>query len=79
MSPTTDPATGLDAAKESAGGPVELARKMGGISSQAISQWKRVPAERVLEVERVTGVARHVLRPDIYPAPERAEPAGATQ
>ena len=37
------------------------------ISQQAISQWARVPAERVLEVERVTGVPRSELRPDLYP------------
>lgn len=43
-----------------------------GISAQAISQWKRVPVERVLEVERITGVSRHELRPDIYPPKEQA-------
>jgi hypothetical protein len=32
----------------------------------SISQWRRVPAERVLEVEKITGVSRHKLRPDIY-------------
>lgn len=41
-----------------------------GISAQAISQWRRVPVERVLEVERITGVSRHELRPDIYPTEE---------
>lgn len=43
-----------------------LALKL-GITAQAISQWDRVPVERVLSVERLTGVPRHVLRPDIYP------------
>ena len=38
-----------------------------GITHGAISQWRRVPAERVLEVERITGVSRHDIRPDIYP------------
>jgi DNA-binding transcriptional regulator YdaS (Cro superfamily) len=28
---------------------------------------KRVPAERVLDVERITGISRHELRPDLYP------------
>lgn len=42
------------------------------ISSSAISMWERVPAERVLDVERITGVSRHDLRPDLYPAPESA-------
>lgn len=44
----------------------QLAKRL-GISAQAISQWRRVPVERVLEVERLTGVSRHELRPDIYP------------
>ncbi|HXJ59411.1 MAG TPA: Cro/CI family transcriptional regulator [Verrucomicrobiae bacterium] len=42
---------------------------------QAISQWNRVPVLRVLDVERITGVPRHELRPDIYPAPTQAEQA----
>jgi hypothetical protein len=35
------------------------------ISPQAISQWKQVPADRVIDVEVVTGISRHVLRPDL--------------
>lgn len=65
----------LAKAKEAMNGSTGLSRALGGegvISPQAISQWKRVPAERVLQVERVTGVPRHELRPDIYPDPERA-------
>ncbi len=43
------------------------------ISPQAITKWVnrgRVPAERVIDIERATGgaVTRHVLRPDIYPS-----------
>ena len=37
---------------------------------QAIQAWlkkNRVPAERVLAVEKATGVPRHQLRPDLYP------------
>lgn len=44
-----------------------------GITRQAIYQWDKVPAERVLDVERLTGVSRHDLRPDLYPE----EPTGA--
>lgn len=38
-----------------------------GTSHQAIVQWSRAPVVRVLEIERLTGVSRHELRPDIYP------------
>lgn len=45
-----------------------------GISTAAVSQWfKRgsVPARFVLPIERLTGVSRHLVRPDLYPV-ERA-------
>ncbi|MCM2292272.1 helix-turn-helix domain-containing protein [Allorhizobium sp. BGMRC 0089] len=48
------------------GGPTLLAKALGGISPQAISQWRRIPAARVLMVERITRISRHDLRPDIY-------------
>ena len=48
------------------GGGVRLAKAL-GISQSAVSQWNRVPAERVLAVEKLTGVSRSLLRPDLYP------------
>ena len=42
------------------------------INQGAVSQWDRIPSERVLEVERVTGISRHDLRPDLYPREEQA-------
>ena len=62
----------LGRAIDLAGGVRALARKL-GITPQAISQWKRVPAERVLAVERATGgtIARTALRPDLYPPGNR--------
>lgn len=56
-----------------AGGPAKLAAALSAtksITSQAISQWKKVPADRCLEVETVTGVSRHRLRPDVFGAAE---------
>lgn len=57
----------------------ELAGKL-GLTQGAISQWlrKRVPADRVLAIERATGglVTRHELRPDLYPiekAPKKSK------
>jgi TorA maturation chaperone TorD len=60
---------GLDEAVRAAGGVSELARKI-GISQPSVSNWTRVPAERVLVVEAVTGVDRKILRPDLYNGPE---------
>jgi TorA maturation chaperone TorD len=59
----TDP--GLQEAIRAVGGVTELARRI-GISQPSVSNWARVPAERVLTVEAVTGVARAILRPDLY-------------
>jgi DNA-binding transcriptional regulator YdaS (Cro superfamily) len=38
-----------------------------GIRPQAVHAWHRVPITRVLDVERITGLSRHFLRPEIYP------------
>lgn len=48
------------------GRSLELANGL-GISPSAVSMWDQVPSGRVLEVERLTGVSRHDLRPDLYP------------
>lgn len=56
---------GLDEAIRVAGGVGALARKI-GISQPSVSNWSRVPAERVLLVEAATGVSRAILRPDLY-------------
>jgi DNA-binding transcriptional regulator YdaS (Cro superfamily) len=56
---------GLKAAIKAAGGVRPLARKL-GISVSAFCAWKRVPADRILQVEAVTGVDREQLRPDLY-------------
>ena len=56
---------GLDEAIRAAGGVGALARKI-GISQPSVSNWARIPAERVLSVEAATGVNRGVLRPDLY-------------
>jgi TorA maturation chaperone TorD len=56
---------GLQAAIRAVGGVTELARRI-GISQPSVSNWTRVPAERVLTVEAVTGIARAILRPDLY-------------
>lgn len=56
---------GLSEAILAAGGVSELVHLV-GISQPSVSNWIRVPAERVVSIEAVTGVDRTVLRPDLY-------------
>jgi len=37
-----------------------------GIGPGAISQWEKVPAERLGDISRFTGIAVEELRPDIF-------------
>jgi DNA-binding transcriptional regulator YdaS (Cro superfamily) len=69
---------GLEAAIRSVGGLTRLANLL-NVKHPAISGWKRCPAERVPEVSRLSGIPRHVLRPDLYEAPTPPAPAGRKQ
>ena len=60
--------SGLNEAIRAAGGVSELARQL-GISQPSVSNWDRVPAERVLMIEAATGINRKILRPDLYVEP----------
>lgn len=51
-----------------AGGVVEVAKKVGRFHS-TVSEWKRVPAEHVLAVSRLSGIPVWKIRPDVFPAP----------
>ncbi len=56
------------------GGAIEIARIL-RIPVQTVYSWMLrdvVPATRVIDIERLTGVPRHKLRPDIFPAPPRS-------
>ena len=67
----------IEIAVAKAGNTSTLARSL-GISHTAVRKWRllgRPPAERVLEIERVTGVSRYELRPDVFgPAPDAPGP-----
>lgn len=56
---------GLVRAIDKAGGVAELARKI-GIAQPSVSNWSRIPAQRVIAVEAATGISRRELRPDLY-------------
>jgi TorA maturation chaperone TorD len=56
---------GLNEAIRAVGGVSELARKI-GISQPSVSNWLKIPAERVISVEAASGIDRVVLRPDLY-------------
>jgi DNA-binding transcriptional regulator YdaS (Cro superfamily) len=62
----------IDRAIEAVGGRRQLAEAC-GVRYQAVHKWRkqgRIPAERVLTIERVSGVSRSELRPDLYPPDE---------
>ena len=58
---------GLQEAIRAVGGVSELARRV-GISQPSISNWDRIPAERVISIESITGINRAILRPDLFTA-----------
>lgn len=64
----------ISRAAEKLGGQSALARAL-GITPQAVQRMcatGRVPAGRVLSIERLSGVSRHELRPDLYPCDKTA-------
>jgi hypothetical protein len=66
--------------------PIDLIRSKRGmfakiaaelnLARSTVSDWSRIPAERLPEVERITGIPRHVLRPDICLPPQSTAPTG---
>jgi transcriptional regulator with XRE-family HTH domain len=49
------------------------AGSLAGVSQATWAKWEggQVPPEQCLNVHKVTGIALHVLRPDVYPIPQR--------
>jgi len=60
---------GLSEARRKAGSWTAIAKKI-GLSPAAVAKWERCPPWHVPAVSELTGVPRHVLRPDLYEAPE---------
>ena len=59
----------LDYLQQPENSQIALAKAL-GLTQPAIARWikrRRIPAERTLDVSRVTGIPVSELRPDIYP------------
>lgn len=56
----------LESAIRIAGSPSALAKAI-GVKLPSVCCWNRVPAQRVLQIEKALGISRHELRPDLYP------------
>lgn len=76
MIKTVNRDAGLQTALREAGGVYALA-KMLDIKPPSVSGWRKIPAERVIEIERLLDrrVTRHQMRPDLYPLEDGQEDA----
>jgi DNA-binding transcriptional regulator YdaS (Cro superfamily) len=61
---------GLEIALLAADGVKKLADGI-GLSISTVSLWKMIPPKHVLAIEKLTGIPREELRPDLYPSDER--------
>lgn len=63
----------VDRVIEALGGLTKAASALGIENPSVVANWRtrgRVPADRALDIETVSGISRHDLRPDIFgPAP----------
>ena len=57
--------TGMDLIRRERGLLAKVAREL-RLSRSAVAMWRLVPAERVVAVEAITGIARDHLRPDLF-------------
>lgn len=57
---------GMEAVREKVESLAWLAQRM-GVTRGALTHWSdKIPAERVGEISRLTGLAPNILRPDIF-------------
>lgn len=61
-----------DKLRSQRGMQAKLARDL-GITRGAVGKWTRIPEDRLIEVERITGIPRNKLRPDLYIGWKRAD------
>ena len=67
----------VDTIIQAGGGPSKVGKQL-GLHHASVIEWRKtgqVPVAHVLRLEQITGIPRHQLRPDVYPAPEAASSA----
>jgi len=64
---------GIDLIRAKRGASARIAKAL-RITRGAVSQWDKVPAEFLVEIEAATSIPREQLRPDLFarPTPEAA-------
>jgi len=71
--------TPLEIAIYAAGGYKTVAEKLDPpVTPQAVGQWAkadRVPANKCLQMEKIIGMSRYAMRPDVYGEPPAVEAA----
>ena len=58
-------------------GSVKALADAAGVRPQAISQWQKIPVDRVVRISDTLGIPRHELRPDLFEAPSATSVAAA--
>lgn len=66
--------TGMERLRSERGLMARVARGL-GLRSSAVAVWSRIPAERVVDVERITNIPREQLRPDLFRRPSKQDAA----
>nr|WP_077802864.1 YdaS family helix-turn-helix protein [Gluconobacter albidus] len=60
----------IDDIIRAAGGPQKVGGEIGR-SHSAVCRWKKVPAVHVCKLSQMSGIAPHVIRPDVFPSPRK--------
>ncbi|MEW9274893.1 YdaS family helix-turn-helix protein [Gluconobacter oxydans] len=59
----------IDDIIRAAGGPQRVGGEIGR-SHSAVCRWRQVPAVHVCKLSKMSGIAPHLIRPDVFPAPD---------
>lgn len=68
--------TPIERAIDALGGPTKAAQALSIENPSVVLNWRtrgQPPAERTLQLEQLSGISRHELRPDIFGKQERAQ------